>query len=70
MSKIGDLFIIHIKDRSHAAVARSDIRGAKNESRQQYRRGFKTKAFITEGTDKNRWVNRMDICMYRGNVVS
>lgn len=59
-----------MKDKSHAAVARSDIRGAKNESRQQYRCGFQTRAFTIEGTDKNRQANRMDICMYKGNVVS
>ena len=37
-----------------AAVAKTYVRGVKSESRQQYEHGFKTKTFITEGTDENK----------------
>lgn len=50
-------FIIHTKTKAIAfeAIARTDIRGVKSESRQQYRHGSKMKIFITEDMDENTW---------------
>lgn len=49
------LFIIYTNTIAFAAVARTDNRGVKSESRQQYRHGSKMKFFITAYTDENTW---------------